>query len=124
MPSGVKDMRPLNARASGTSRSAGSRRPASSRAAAKCSGVKARSDGCSAGAGRRDLLGGAQERLVQVGADAVGLADLPQVHRAVLVAQDRIADLALRAAQLGQRLGQGVDVLDRVQREAPARRGA
>ncbi len=71
-------------------------------------------------AGRCDVLGGAQERRVQVGADAVGLADLPQVHRAVLVAQDRIADLALRAAQLGQRLGQGVDVLDRMQREAPA----
>ena len=51
-PSGVNDIRPLKARAISTSRSAGSIRPASARAEAKSSAVKASSAGRSGSARR------------------------------------------------------------------------
>ena len=43
--------------------------------------------------GGPDLFRVHQEGLVAVGADAVLAADLAEVHRAVLVADDRVADL-------------------------------
>jgi hypothetical protein len=76
--------------------------------------------GMQPGPGGADPVRRDHERLVQVGADAVRLAGLAQVHRVVLVAQDRMVDLARRSAQLGQRLGQRVEVLDRVQGEPQA----
>ena len=58
-----------------------------------------------------------RDRVVPVGADAVALAALAEVHRAVLVAQDRVLDLDRRAGQLRQRLGPGEEVLHRLHRD-------
>ena len=41
----------------------------------------------------RELVRLDRQRLVPVGADAVGIAPLAEVHRAILVAQDRVLDL-------------------------------
>ena len=106
-PSGVNDISPLNARVISMSRSAGSRRPASARAR----GEVVRGEGQLRGA-----LGLGQARLVAVVADRVAVAHLAEVHRVVLVAQDRVHDLARLAGELGQRRGVGELVLDRHER--------
>ena len=58
-----------------------------------------------------------RDRVVPVGADAVALAALAEVHRAVLVAQDRMLDLDRRPGQLRQRIGPGEEVLHRLHRD-------
>ena len=55
-------------------------------------------------------------------ADRVGVGDLAEVHRVVLVAQDRVHDLPRLPCQLGQRRRIGELVLDRYQRHVEARR--
>ena len=64
-----------------------------------------------------DVLGFHQERLVVVRADAVGLTNLPEVHRLVLVAQKWLRDLLGRARKFGNRFGYGIEVLHRRQRD-------
>jgi hypothetical protein len=71
----------------------------------------------------RDRLGLDRQRVVAVGPDAVALAVLADVERAVLVADQRVDDLARLALQLGQRLGLGVDVLHRLDRDRHAGHG-
>ena len=75
-----------------------------------------------------DVLGFHQERLVVVRADAVGLTNLPEVHRLVLVAQKWLRDLLGRARKFGNRFGYGVRMLHRRQRyrdaAIPPTRGA
>ncbi len=65
-----------------------------------------------------------RDRIVAVGADAVALAALAEVHGAILVAQDRVLDLDRRAGQLGQRLGPGEEVLHRLHRDDAAGRAS
>ena len=52
-----------------------------------------------------------------VGADAIAVAALPEVHGAILVAQDRVLDLDGRARELRQRLGPCEEVLHRLHRD-------
>ena len=58
-----------------------------------------------------------RDRRVPVGADAVALAALAEVHGAILVAQDRVLDLDRRAGELGQRIRPGEEVLHRLHRD-------
>ena len=64
-----------------------------------------------------DVAGVDEERLVLVGADAVALAHLAEVHGLVLVPQDRLRHLLGRAGQLRQRRRDRVEVLHRRQRD-------
>ena len=57
-----------------------------------------------------------RDRRVSVGADAVALAALAEVHGAILMAQDGVIDAA-RAGQLGQRIGPREEVLHRLHRD-------
>ena len=70
----------------------------------------------------RRALGIGQARLVAVVADRVGVGDLAEVHRVVLVAQDRVHDLARLPRELGQRRRVGELVLDRHERHVEPRR--
>ncbi len=58
-----------------------------------------------------------RDRVVAVGADAVAVAPLAEVHGTVLMAQDRMLDLHGRAGQLRQRLGPGEEMLHRLHRD-------
>ena len=64
------------------------------------------------------------DRLVAVVADAVVVLAVPEVHRVVLVAQDRMDDLARLARQLGDRVGPHQLVLDGDERDRHAGQGA
>src|SRR3712207_4583783 len=55
-----------------------------------------------------------------VGADAVMLPSLPEVHRAILMAQDRMDHLPALALELLKRRGPRVLVLHRCQRDGHA----
>jgi hypothetical protein len=70
----------------------------------------------------RGALGVGEARLVTVVADRVVVGDLAEVHRVVLVAQDRVHDLARLARELGQRRGVGELMLDGHERDVEARR--
>ncbi len=70
---------------------------------------------------RPDRLGVDEPRLVVVVADPVGVADLAEVEVGVLVAQQRVRDLARLPGELGQRRGDRVLVHDRREREPDAR---
>ena len=69
---------------------------------------------------RPDRLCVDEPRLVVVIADAVGVADLAEVEVRVLVAQQRMRDLARLPGELGQRRGDRVLVDDRGEREPDA----
>ena len=71
-----------------------------------------------------DVVGFDEERFVIVRAYAVGLAHLTEVHRLVLVAQDGLGDFLDRAREFGERLGDGVEVLHRGERDGDARHSA
>jgi hypothetical protein len=67
-------------------------------------------------------LGVGEARFVAVVADRVAVGDLTEVHRVILVAQDRVHDLARLARELGQRRRVGELVLDRLERDVEPRR--
>jgi hypothetical protein len=69
----------------------------------------------------RGPFGLGQARLVAIVADRVAVAHLAEVHRVVLVAQDRVHDLARLARELGQWRGVRELVLDRHQRHVEPR---
>ena len=79
---------------------------------AKCSAVNGAMAGMTVDAARPDRLGLDQQRRVAVGADAVAVAVLAEVHRAVLVAQDRVRrPRGVSPARSGSGVGVGVLVL-------------
>ena len=67
-----------------------------------------------------NVLGFHQQRFVVVRADAVGFADLSEVHGRILVAQNRLGYFLGGAREFGERFGDCVEMLHRGERYGDA----